>query len=507
MFAVNKKARILTLFFSAATVVALSSCNGDSAPTLVSERPDQIDQAVENQTKARTGRLGLRSHIAYTDIQRLIETSLPAAYPVQDSKRVCKKIFGLKACGTAHWDLNAERSGDIDVTGKNQQILVTAPIAFDGVVGIDGGVAKALGLSDIGISGAVLADITLGLDIDSNWCPTVNVSVEYNWIDTPTAVWRGSVDLSMETVVNDALDKQLSTLQPRINESIDCDAFRNQLQAQWRSYSFAFDLPVHELQNDTSKMHLNFTPSAFSFSGPHTDENRIGLGFAIDGITIFEPQPMALKRIPLPPLEKITYQNSRSEFDILFGATYTQLEQLVQPSIHGKTYTADSLAGAASVTVSSIALSGSSNGVTVSIDFHADLPGSRKQTTGTLYLSARPVVDRTLEQISMSDLQITQIIDSKLWNLVGNIFENQIITAIESTAVINYSEKIRDIEEKMTLQLQDQNRTAGFIVNPSYLSISVLEIFPEKDSLAIMARVSAELDIDVPLNLIKTPIQ
>lgn len=507
MFAVGTRKSTLKLLASAATVVALSACNGDSAPTQVSERPEPLGQTESNRNTARTGRLGLRSRIAYSDIQSLIEISLPDTYPVQDSQRVCKKIFGLKACGTARWDLNVERRGEIDVTGKDQHIQVKAPIAFSGVVGIDGGVAKALGLSDIDVSGAVLANIKLGLDIESNWCPVISVSVDYNWTETPTAVWRGSVDLSMESVVNDALDKQLSTLQPRINELIDCEAFREQLQAQWRSYSFAFDLPVDELQNDTSKMHLNFTPSAFSFSGLHTEDTRIGLGFAIDGITLFEPQALAPKTIPLPALEKIAYQNSRSEFDILFRATYDQLEQIILPSVQGKTYTADSPAGAASVTVSSIALSGSTQGVTVSVDFIANLPGSRKHTSGTLFLSARPVVNTALEQISISDLQITKVIDSKLWDLIGRIFETQIISAIEKNALINYSEKRQELEEKLTLQLQDENRTAGLMVNPTNLSISVLDIFPEKDALAAMARVSAELDIDVPLNLIKTPIQ
>lgn len=507
MFKVNTIKRVLALLASVATLVALSSCNGDSTPTQVSEQPDQLSQAVSSQTTARTGRLGIRSRIAYSDIQSLIETSLPNAYPVQDSKRVCKKIFGLKACGTARWNLTVERKGDIAVTGKNQHILVKAPIAFDGVVGIDGGVAKALGLSDFDVGGTVLADIKLGLDIDSNWCPAISVSVDYNWIDTPTAVWRGSVDLSLESVVNDALDKQLSTLEPRINELINCEDFREQLQAQWRSYSFAFDLPVHELPNESSKMHLNFTPSAFSFSGLHTDDKKLGLGFAIDGVTVFEPQAVALKTIPLPPLEKIAYQNSRSEFDILFRATYTQLEQIIQPSVQGKTFTADSLAGTASVTVSSIALSGSMHGVTVSIEFNADLPGSRKSTPGTLFLNARPVVNSELEQISITDLQMTQIIDSTLWDLIGGIFENQIISAIEKNAVLNYSDKLRKLEEKMRLQLKDENRTAGLIVNPTNLSISVLDIFPEKGALAALARVSAELDIDVPLKLIKTPIQ
>ncbi len=59
----------------------------------------------------------------------------------------------------------------------------------------------------------------------------------------------------------------------------------------------------------------------------------------------------------------------------------------------------------------------------------------------------------------------------------------------------------------MSAQLQDRSRTGGLIVNPQDLSIQLIDIIPKAGALAALARVSAKLDIDIPLDLINNATQ
>jgi len=485
----------ISLFF-------LSACNQNQAPTPLSEQPPASLDTTEIKTSAREGTFGIRSRISYADIQAIIESEIPASHPVTGSKRICKRMLGLKACGTANWNMVISRSGAINVNGHNDTMLIKAPISFNGIVGMDGRVAKVLGLSKLDIRGSVIADISLGLDVDESWCPRLSTTVSYRWEEKPTAVWNNKIDFSLETVVNGALDKQLADLEPRLNAAVDCAKFRQQIQEQWRVYSFAIDLPGNFDSTADQNLHLNFTPTGFAFSGVQTASDNLGFGFAIDGTSVVESTPAEPLSLNLPALKKIPYQQSRTDFDILIRSNYPQLESLIKPQLEGKTFTADSIAGTASVTINTVGLASNANGVTISIGFTAKLPGKRSDTPGQLFLMANPVVDPDKEELLLEDIRLSKVLDSALWDLLSSIFENQIIAAIERNAVLNYSSRMRELESKIATQLSNPDRTAGLNVAANDISIDLLDIIPESTALAIVARVGADLDIDVPLSLI-----
>ncbi|MGK0230278.1 MAG: hypothetical protein ACI9US_002953 [Gammaproteobacteria bacterium] len=491
------------IVFVFACVSLLSSCSKTPTQVQVSEQPEEISPLQDVKTEPREGRFSLRSRIGYSDIRTLIDNEIPPSHTVVDSRRLCKRIIGIKACGTANWNLNINRQGDVKVSGDQQHIIVQAPIAFDGNVGMEGKVANALGLTKLDVRGIVTANIKLGLQVNENWCPNVSVSITYDWIEKPTVVWRNKLDFSLEKIIHDTLDKQLEQLEPRLNASIDCEQFRDQLEQQWKNYTFAIDLPTIEGADDVDKMHLNFTPTGFAFSGINTEIDRLGLGFALDGTTVLEDDPVSISSQPLPPLKYIEYQQTQTNFDILLRATYTQLEKILQPQLKGKTYTSDSIASKASVTVKSVALSSNSTGVTVSLGFVAKLPGKSGDINGTVFLLADPEIDTEEEQLSLNNTQLSKVIDSAVWDLLSTVFESQIIAVIERSAIINYAPRLREFEQQIIDQLQDTSRTGGVAVTTKQLSISLLDIIPEASSLAALARVSADLDIDIPISLIQ----
>jgi len=488
-------------------MMGLSGCKRTPETTQVSERPQSIDQSSMAVTQPRPSRFGLRARVAYADIEAIAASELPDSYTMVDSRRLCKRVIGIKACGTANWDLTVTRRGTPQISGNNQLVSISTPLAFDGVVGMDGKVAKALGLAVLEVQGSVVTHVTLGLTLQDNWCPTLKAIINYDWIEKPTVMWRNTMDFNLENIVNDALDKQLATLEPRLNRAIDCEEFRSQLAKYWRSYTFALDIPAADDAENAQQVHLNIVPKEFAFSGIRTESNKLGVSFTLDATTVVASAPLLEEAIPLPALKKVGFQDSKTLFDILLRADYTQLQAAIQPRVTGRSFSSDSPAGHVTVTLTSIDFSGNPDGITVALGFTAKLPTNRRDTSGIVYLNATPVVDTELEQLSLSNVRLSKVLDSTLWNLISLVFEGQIISAIERNAVFDLADRTRQLEQRLIEQLHDPARTGGINVEVQNLNIKLLDIIPEYKALAARARVSAELDLDIPLTVIQKPLQ
>ncbi|MGQ7843824.1 DUF4403 family protein [Granulosicoccus sp. 3-233] len=495
------------------TVLLTSACQRDPAPAQVSEKPGAIQDGKALREQPGISRFGLRARVSYEDIEAIAADQLPASYPVVGERQVCKRIIGIKACGTAQWDLLIERTAALQLSGVQGLITASAPLRFSGMVGIRGAAAQALGLSSLRVSGALVSTINTTLMMQADWCPQLRVDASYRWTEKPTALWRGKLDMDLENIVNDALNKQLAALEPRINDSIDCGRFRQQLTEHWRSYSFPLEIPSPADDTNATptpgpqQVHLNIVPTGFAFSGIQTEADKLGIGFELEGTTVVASEALHPEDLDLPPLRKVDFQASRTEFNLLLRADYQQLAAVISPLVLDKTFTSDSAAGRVSVTLTQIALSGNRDGVTVALEFIAQLPGTRKNTRGELYLTATPMVDPDREQLQLQNIRLSRLLDSTLWNLVSTVFEGQIIAAIERAATLDLSTHTHRLEQALLLQLQDPARTGDLNIRADKLDIRLLGIHAEADALVARTRVSAELDIDIPLTVLKKPLK
>jgi len=488
-------------------IVLLAACNREADIAQVSELPVTNDQKTLTLAQERPGTFALRARVRYEDIEAVANGQIPSSYPVTGSKRLCKRIIGIKACGTADWNLSVDRGGKLQVRGDEDIIYISTPIAFDGVVGIQGRVASALGLNSMRVSGETQTLIALSLSMGEDWCPAIRADVTYQWREKPTLVYSGALDFSLESVVNDALDKQLATLEPKLNAAIDCEAFTTQLSGYWRSYTFPLDIPSAEVDAQPQQLHLNIVPTDFAFSGLRTENEKLGVSFALSATTVVESDPQPETELVLPPLRQVSFADSRTDFDLILRASYSQLETLIRPRLLNKVFSAESAAGLVSVTVTSFGLSGNARDVTITLGFTAKLPGSRRNTNGVVYLQASPVVKTDSEQLVLENIRLSPVLDSALWSLISRVFEGQIITQLERQSELDLAPRLRTLEKNLTEQLQDPGRTAGLQVQASGLSINILEIIAESTALAARARVATELDIDIPLTVIQKPLQ
>ncbi|MBX2886671.1 MAG: DUF4403 family protein [Granulosicoccus sp.] len=475
----------------------LASCSGDKDPTDVSEKPDAAT-ATTTETLPHLSRLGIRARIQFDDFAELIRQELPATMLGDGTEKTCKRVIGIKVCGTAQWQYQINRGENIKVTGDNDRIVLQLPLDFNGIAGIRGDIAEALNLSRLQFNGALDASIHLGLNLDKNWCPVIDTQIDYTWTRTPRVKWTGGLKLNVRNHLDDAIAKQLTELQQKLAASIDCDRFRNEIQKHWRSYSFPLDV----YKSDT--MFLNLTPSGFSFSGIHTEADKLGVAFTLVANTVLQSQPIDAVRAPLPDVEQSDYSIGITEFELLVRADYQQLQKLAAPTLVNRVFTSDTAAGPVSVMVKSLNISGNQTGVTLELAFDADLPGTRGNTPGTVFLTALPHIDSRTNTISLREIQLTPVLDSALWNILTSVFEDKIIRTIQDKAVLDMGPNIKDLEQSLLVQLGNPATTSGLNINADNLSISLTRLQPERDALAAVMRADVQLDIDVPLSVLRT---
>jgi len=465
----------------------------EPAHSLVSEAPPPAT-ATADVSMVHQSRFSTRARVAYEDLMTLAEQQVPREHEGVGKQKVCKKALGIKLCGNARWEYVVIREGELEIQGQDDYVTIDFPMRFSGNAGLGGDVSKLLNINAMDFAGAMNTRLLLKLDLADDWCPVIDTNVKYEWTQTPRVEWTAGMGINLQDHLDKAISKQLANLQQMAVDSIDCEQFRESIQAHWRQHSIPLDLP------DMETMYLNIEPNGFSFSGIKTEPQKLGLAFALDAKTSLQPQSVEQTSLPLPVVSRTEYEAGLTRFSVLIRAPYVQLQTLAEKQVTGQTFTESGPTGDVSVTINSLQLSGNPDGVTMNLGFLADLPGSSKQTPGNIYLTATPVVDAFNQTIKLDDIELSNVLDSTLWNLLAKVFEGKIITELENRAVMDIGPKLEEVAALLETQLADPARTGGLKIDASNVAVSLSSLIPEKDSLAALVNVETELEIDVPIN-------
>ncbi|MEE9335343.1 MAG: DUF4403 family protein [Granulosicoccaceae bacterium] len=487
----NARLFILSLVLLLTTGL-LTACNKKEPTTLVSEKPASENVGNVRKLQAQPSTINIRTRIRLSDIQSMIESELPANQDGAGEQRQCKRVLGIKLCGTAHWLYNVKRGPITTLAADDDRLELQIPLSFSGNAGIQGDVAKALKLGKLDFDGALLGNVKIGLDLDEQWCPVITAQVEYQWQKKPEVEWIAGLDMDLSDQLDRAIKKQLDGLDNKLKDAIDCAEFKSNIAAHWRRYSF----PISVTETDT--MHLNLQPVSFAFSGMHTNDEFAGVSFTLVANTLLESSPVAQTQEALPPLKRTTYKPGQSVFEFLIRSNYNQLAEMAKPVVVNTSYSNDNAAGKVEVTINDLHLSGNNEGVTLKLVFDAKLPGSRSLTKGEVYLTASPQVDLLSQEISLINIRLSKVLDSAMWNAVASLFENKIIKAIEDHTLWDVHEQIEELEKKLLAQLNDPTKTQGLEITAQTLQIELKQLLPEQNSLAALLNVETDMDIVIP---------
>ncbi len=484
--------RLFALSLTLLTTGLLSACNKDESTTLVSEKPASEHVGNASELQAQPSTINIRTRIRLSDIQSMIETELPASQDGNGEQRQCKRVLGIKLCGTAQWLYNVKRGTITTSAADDDRLELQIPLSFSGNAGIQGDVAKALRLGKLDFDGALLGNVKIGFDLDEQWCPLIRTQVEYQWQKKPEVKWVAGLDMDLSDQLDKAIKKQLDGLDNKLKEAIDCEEFKTNIAEHWRKYTF----PISVTEAD--KMHLNLQPVSFAFSGMHTNEEFAGVSFTLVANTLLESTPVEQTQEALPPLKRTEYKPGQSVFEFLIRSNYDQLAELAKPVVANKTFSNDTAAGPVSVTVNDLDLSGNNEGITLKLGFDAKLPGKRRLSKGEVYLTASPEVDLLSQEISLTNIRLSKVLDSTMWNAVASLFEGKIIKAIEEQTLWDVHQQIEELEAELLTQLNDPTKTQGLEISAQTLEIALKQLLPEQNALAALLSVETDMDIVIP---------
>ena len=451
----------------------------------------------------------------------------------------------MRACGTVRWDLVLSRSGPLrfDRAGDGAPDAAAngarggpAPagaslpearltLAVAGTAGVDGRVARALGLDDVAVD--ALADVRVGLDatIGADWCPRVRVRATHRWRRPPTLGWKAGLDVDVSDAADAAIGRELAALGPRLDAAIDCAALRRTLARHWHAHEIPLELP------EIGAARLALEPTGFGFSGLVRDGDSIGLAFALEARTSLEaigPDGTAdgADRSDglsdgsdgdasgdgpsvLPPLREVAFAPGRTDIALPARLGWARLQRAASEALVGRELAAGTPLGDVRLVPTSVSLGGVRGGgvalgaargaaVGVTVGFEAALPGRRRPVRGRLHLAATPVVDARANELRLDDVRVSPVLDGALWSRLGPLVESRLVDALRERGRADLAPWLDALEARLVAQLADPSRTAGLAVRASDVELGVGRVAAGRDGLALELRASADVDVDVP---------
>jgi len=203
----------------------------------------------------------------------------------------------------------------------------------------------------------------------------------------------------------------------------------------------------------------------------------------------------------LPKLQRIPYEVAKTDFSLLMRLPYQLLAEHAAAEVVGQRFASDTVAGAVSVILNSLDIFPSGNKLAIALTFTADLPASRGDVKGELFMTSLPVVDSAGHILTLSQIELTPVIDSVIWNTVANLFESHIISALEEKSSINLAPHLSDLEAELLSQFADGGKTRGARISADDLEIRLESMVPESSALALVLRATTSLDVELPYSV------
>lgn len=433
--------------------------------------------------------IGVRTRLPFQTVITTAENATNETQSGTGEKQTCKKVLGAKVCATLLWQYTITRDGDVEITSQGERLQLKLPIAFSGVVSVDGRGGKIFGLRNKDIAGKLVLIADLDVNIAPNWCPQIDSKVSYEWISDPKIRLVGKMTLNLRKSVDKALQKKLTELQSKMTELVDCDEFRQTIAEQWRVHN----LPVNIKQSTDST--LQITPINASVSDIGIQADHVDIAFELGAtIELASVNTGLSNKLPLPDLTPYNNTPGAVEFSLLLEIPYEQLEDTLANKVVGKTFDSG---GSNSLTVTSLALYPNGNLLAIDIGFAVSVMKNLYKTNGHIYITARPEPDPSNNTLNLTNLAFTREIESRVMSALTTLLRQQLLDELQDAATIDLSSSLRKIEKSVEDALSNPDKTAGVAITVQSPQVSLMALNPQSEGIAAIVHLSTQLDATI----------
>lgn len=517
---------LLLLALAGATVAALMLGRMRAADGDLSQAPERL--AMVPSVPEAASSLQLRLVLPTAALTGALDRAMPEDHHLAGRQRVCIDVRGKVAeevsrqlggdlgkllgdlagevareaagtqsgqlCQDVDYDVTIRRNGAPSVRSTGTALEVVLPIAVEGRAGFPGELARSLGFDARPFRGAMDAIARVSADLDRDWCPRLAVEGDFRWTDRAQLEIVDGYWIDIDAPAGAELRRRIAEGAALIDQSLDCDLVRAPLAAEWRE----IDLPL-PLPDADGVAHLHLRPVGAGFSGLDYGTDKITAALRIDAVTEVRagPPPGGAQALALPPLERIDGTANRVDINLPVRLPYDALTEELNRRLSGRTFTGDTPAGEARVTVEEVTLYPSGDRLAAGLRFTADFDSRLLDASGWAYLAARPVLSGDGRRIRLEDLALTRQVDNELWTLLSGLFNDQIAAELARSADISLDEPIAAAQEQLALALQELEATSGVRVSLAEPEIALTALVPAAEALEAVARFRTRAEVTV----------
>ena len=396
-----------------------------------------------------------------------------------------------KLCQDVDYDVTIRRNGPPSVRSTGDALEVTLPIAVEGRAGVPGELARSLGFDSRAFRGALDAIARVTADLDANWCPRLTAEGDFRWTDRAQFEIVDGTWIDIDQPAGFELRRRIEQGIAALDGLVTCGIVRDAIAPEWRETSVA-------LPEAGGLAHLHIRPTGAGFSGIDYGPDAISAALQIDAVTELRTGPPPEPRpLDLPPLERIDTTANRVDVNLPLRLGYDQLVAELNRQLAGRTFTGDTPAGEARVTVEEVTVYPSGDRLAAGLRFTASHDARMLGTSGWAYLAARPVLSGDGRTIRLEDVALTRQLDNELWSLLSGVFNDQIAARITRDAVFPLDEPIAAATAQLSAALADLEARTGVRVTLADPDIALTALVPAAEALEAVARFRTRAEVTV----------
>ena len=302
--------------------------------------------------------------------------------------------------------------GPVRVAGSGKELRFSFPITavvraedIGGVLKRETATAKAM------------AHAVVRIDLQQDWSPRGTVKLSYDWLAEPHVDFLGQ-----RIKLTEPAERELAPIIARLERELPGELGRIGIQRQIKqAWASAFTAVV--LNERNPEVWMRITPRALQYGGYEVTNGRLRLRLGMRALTEtyvgHRPKPRA--PTPLPPMQPLDAKPGELSFFLPVFADYRALEPVLVKALRKRSTRPFMVPGLEPVDAKfkSVTIYGTTGGrIAVGLTFSAQERGSRTPTSGTVWMTGKPVNAEDSRRVGFTDFGVTGTTDMRGGDLI-----------------------------------------------------------------------------------------
>jgi hypothetical protein len=282
-------------------------------------------------------------------------------------------------------------------------------------------------------------------------------------------------NIDVTTDVEKEITKQLKVLEREIDKQFSAIDIKSTAKESWKLLQEPTEIPGYG--------YLSLAPSSLAISDLKFSGKKASFNFNIDVSPSFTTEKPQLIPSALPDLSKSKVDNGLN-FGLDVILSYDSLSNFIRSSFKGEVFEIKRK----KIIIDDIAVSGSADN---RIILKTQFSGSKR---GVIYLLATPVLNDSLKQIELTNVDFDVKTKSVLLKSAKWFFNSKINQLVEEQGKFNYTSMIEDMKKEINTSL-NQPLTDGVAMSGRIASISLNKIYYTTTHLVLRTQIGGNLKL------------